>query len=409
MTNRRCIASLVGLALAWIALASACRQQRPAVRDAGQTARPAHSLATPDAQQHARAVSTPSHGRAPLLGFTPWPYAATQEAIAWTYRAINEAGDLVSHHLEEGVPWPEALAGEPFAPGYQRSLDERRAATGAGKVVFLSLSPINTARDGLALYRDAAINSPLPAAWATRELDSPEVKAAYLAYLRRMVELFHPAYLAVGVEVNLLLRNRPALWPRYLELHRHVYRELKRSHPALIILASLDVNPLLDGYSSDDHAAQRRALRELVPYVDQLGVSLHPALSLHGADLLPADLFDQVFALASKPIAITECSYPAQEWSITVRGARVTIKGAPGKQEAFVSRLLAAAEAHGAPFVVYFTIRDYDALWVTLGRSDASLPWRDTGLYDEAGIPRPALAPWIARLRAARASRGARR
>lgn len=332
------------------------------------------------------------------MGFTPWPHDATAEAVQWTYDAINAKGDLVSHHIEEGVPWPEAAADRPFADEFSRSLDERLKKTGPGKKVLLSLNPINPARNGLAFYRGSGINMPLPRPWDTCELNSPEVKSAYLKYLKRMIALFKPDWLTIGIEVNLLARNAPGLWPKYVELHRYIYGELKKSNPGLVLLASFESNALLDGYDTEsDPAAQKKALEDLLPSMDYLGISLHPFLStVYFADRIPDDMFDRVFALTKKPTAITESSYSAQPWTLMVNGTAIEFKGSSEKQVSFTSRLLDAAQQHKAPLVVMFTIRDYDALWNAIGRSDLALPWRDTGLYDEGGTPRPALATWEA-------------
>ena len=335
------------------------------------------------------------------MGFNPWPYDATTEAVDWTYKAINAKGDVISHHIEEGVPWPEAAAEKPFADDFATSLDMRLKKTEPGKKVFLSLNPINPGRNGLAPYRGSGINMALPSPWDKAELNSKEVKSAYLKYLKRMIALFKPDWLAIGIEVNLLARNSPALWPKYVELHRYIYGELKKSNPGLVLIASFDSNALLDGYSTmDDPAVQKKAFQDLLPFIDTLGISLHPFLStVYFADSIPEDMFDRIFTLTKKPVAITESSYSAQPWTLHVNGGAIEFKGSPEKQVAFTSRMLEAARKYKAPFVVMFTIRDYDALWNVIGKSDLALPWRDTGLYDEDGKPRPALETWEAWLK----------
>jgi hypothetical protein len=47
------------------------------------------------------------------MGVTPWPYDFTAAAQQYTYETIGAHTDLVAHHFDEGIPWPEALAGEP--------------------------------------------------------------------------------------------------------------------------------------------------------------------------------------------------------------------------------------------------------------------------------------------------------
>jgi hypothetical protein len=48
------------------------------------------------------------------LGFTPFPYAISNEAVEYTYERIAEDADLIVHHFDNGVPWTEALAGESY-------------------------------------------------------------------------------------------------------------------------------------------------------------------------------------------------------------------------------------------------------------------------------------------------------
>src|SRR5690242_15681753 len=77
--------------------------------------------------------------RAFNLGFTPWPYAATQEANDWTYAKTEENSDIVSHHLEEGVPWPEMLANQPFSGNLLAGLQDRKSKVKPWQKVLLSI------------------------------------------------------------------------------------------------------------------------------------------------------------------------------------------------------------------------------------------------------------------------------
>jgi len=115
-------------------------------------------------------------------------------------------------------------------------------------------------------------------------------------------------------------------------------------------------------------------------------------------DSFPDDYFDQLFAFTSKPVAITESSYPAQTWS-TLSGPPLTFTGTPEKQDRFLRLMLDACGRRGARFVIWFSVRDYDQLWAGVLASDpTALIWRDTGLYDESGVARPARSTWIGAL-----------
>ena len=48
------------------------------------------------------------------MGFTPFPYDITQQAVDDTYQNIINDSDLFSIHFDNGVPWNEALNDLPF-------------------------------------------------------------------------------------------------------------------------------------------------------------------------------------------------------------------------------------------------------------------------------------------------------
>lgn len=329
-----------------------------------------------------------------LLGFSPWLYDATVEAQDWTWTKLNAEGDVVSNHLEEGVPWQAMLEGQDFSGSYLAELQYRKSRLAPGKKCLVQINPLNTARTGLAPNRGATPNEPLAAPWNGYALNSAPVKTAFLNYARRMVEFMEPDYLLIGVEVNLLIRNNPGAWAAYIDLQAHVYAGLKAIHPDLPVAVSVFCVPFFPEFSGGDSLpAQLQGLEDLTPHVDFVAFSVHPFMSALLAESFPDDYFDRLFARTSKPVAISESSYPAQVWSSL--SPPLTWNGSPEKQDAFLEKMLEASRKWNARFVIWFAIRDYDALWNTvLGQSQEALVWRDTGLYDEAGADRPAIVRW---------------
>jgi hypothetical protein len=329
------------------------------------------------------------------MGFSPWLYDATLQAQDWTYAAIQSDGDMISHHMEEGVPWPEAYAGTAFSASFVGEINGRLARKVSGQKIVLQINPMDIGRTGLAGYRGNAVNEPLPAPWNGYSFNSPEVKDAFLSYARRMRDDFKPDYLQIGVEVNLLIRNNPGAWSQYVELHQHVYQGLKNDDPALPVGVSFFCVPFFPEYSTPDNLdAQKKGLADIEPSSDFIAFSVHPFMSGLLAETFPDDYLDRLYALTTKPIAVSESSYPAQVWS-TKGSPPLTFNGSQEKQAAFTTRLLEDSHEHGALFVIWFAIRDYDALWNgALGQSELALVWRDTGLYDEDGGERMALPVW---------------
>src|SRR5690349_19324836 len=60
------------------------------------------------------------------MGFSPWPWDATQAAVDWTWNVIFQNAEIISLHTEEGVPWNEALNNQPFPQSFQATLNDRK-------------------------------------------------------------------------------------------------------------------------------------------------------------------------------------------------------------------------------------------------------------------------------------------
>jgi len=330
-----------------------------------------------------------------LMGFSPWPYAATIEAVNWVYDKIASEGDIISHHIEQGVPWPEAYSGQPFPQSFMAEIQDRKNKLVPGQKVVLQISPLNIMRDGMALYRGEQESMPLPAPWDSYSLNSTEVKTAFLNYADRMVEYLNPDYLLIGIEVNLLIRNNKSLWEGYTELHRYVNTELKKKYPNLPVSVSVFCVPYFPEWSGEDTLAdQMSGLNDLLPSVDFLSYSIHPFMCALLAEQFPDNYLQRLFDLSTKPIAIAESSYPAQVWQ-TMSEPILTFNGSQEKQDNFLTFMLEESERYDTKFVVWFSIRDYDTLWVnSMNQSEIGLIWRDTGLFDELGNERLAMATW---------------
>lgn len=334
------------------------------------------------------------------LGFTPFPYDTTTAAVDDVYLKLRKDADLYAYHTTSGVPWVEAAQGLPWTQYGQALRDtwtRHAAERRPSHAIYLGLTPLNDGRSGLAEYWGAQENMALPAPWSGYALDAPQVQAAYLAFCREAIEHYKPDYLAIGIEVNLLLENTPTAWPAYLKLHEAVYAALKKENPNLPIFATVTAVDLLPGFTSANEQTHRAALAELMKHSDYLALSLYPFMSSYLANPLPKGYLDDLIALAGgKPVVIAESGYPAQKTELKSFG--LVFEGTESKQQAFVDQLLKKAEAAKMPFVVNFVLQDYDALWQKIGAGDADAVWRDTGLYDENGKARSALTTWRAAL-----------
>jgi len=136
------------------------------------------------------------------MGFTPFPFDATVEALVGTREFVKTHGDIIAFHIE-GVPWAECLEGQPFNPELVRDWEGQKQAIPEGGKVYLAISP------GRGTLKEGEKSLPIPAELRGKPYDDPLVKRAYLAYSRRMVEFFRPDYLAIGIEVDEIRQAGP--------------------------------------------------------------------------------------------------------------------------------------------------------------------------------------------------------
>lgn len=327
------------------------------------------------------------------MGFTPWPYEAEPAAVEDTYQKINQYGDIIAHHLGGGIPWGEALRGEPYSPALLAEIEGRISRT--EKPVYLAIESLNTGRNGLALYWGESENQPLEAPWSQRSWNHPDVIEAYIRFASDLIECFHPKYFNYGVEVSELIQNNPSGFQDFKVFAEAVYTRLKNRYPDLQLLVSVS----LHGPCSEQSEAFRRQISELVPFVDILGISVYGYAFFDHAergkpDHLPKNWFSQILSVSEgKPLAITETGWVAEPLEVPAFG--LSVQAGPEDQQAYVEQLMQVGRQFQLAFVIWFSIVDYDKLWMGPMNSDPlAAIWRDTGLFDEHLEPRPALATW---------------
>lgn len=326
----------------------------------------------------------PTGSRKFRMGFTGFVYDITPEAVAASRKFVRENGDILAHHLE-GVPWTEALNGRPFPKNLLQEWEGKKTATPPKGKVYLAISP---GRGDLKMADKAG---PLPKELKGKGYEDPLVMQAYLNYCRRAIEFFNPDYLAIGIEVNEIFNAGPGKWRAYVALHRHAYQELKKDHPNLPIFASWTLHNMFK-----HRGRMLEEFQGLMPYNDLVAVSYYPFFVEDHNRLAALDWMMEQFDAFKKPYAMVETNDAAER--LPLPKAKVVIEGTPEKQGAYYRKLLALAQKRNFAFVISFIHQDYDALWEKIKSFSPELfmAWRDCGLLDENGKPRPAFRIWKA-------------
>ena len=103
---------------------------------------------------------------------------------------------------------------------------------------------------------------------------------------------------------------------------------------------------------------------------------------------------EEHFDRFEKPYAMVETNDAADRTPIP--GTETVTVGTPEKQAAHYPELLSMAPRRKFAFVISFVHQDYDGLWEKIKASAPALiiAWRDCGLLDQDGKPRPAYGVW---------------
>lgn len=343
----------------------------------------------------------PPESRSFLLGMNPFPHDFSLEALDEAFEIAGNHADLLLYHLDSGVPWPEALAEEPYHAAVMENLEDLVSRRKPGQKLYLAITPNAPERNQIALYNGAEESMELPPEWRGKNFSDPDVVSAYLNHSRFMLDFLKPDYFAYGIEVTCDFTGpQDPLIDEFLVLAEEVYTTLKAENPDLPIFLTICTG----SFQTDDLETLMASAERVLPYSDYVGISTYPYWVVPGMKIreanptdLPDHWFAQWAALApDKPFAITETGYPAEDLLMPEYG--VKIKGNAAWQADYVAFMLESLDALDAEFIAWFIPRDYDQLYDFLteqyGEFQFYKTWRDTGFYDGAGSVRPALSVW---------------
>ncbi len=328
-----------------------------------------------------------------LMGFTPWPYDLTTQAVIDTYRFIHENGNMISHHLDNGVPWDAALNDDDLPQTIINDWSGRLERTDDEMKILLSMTPLNIMRDGLALgWTVEGDNRPLAPKWKNKKLSDPAVIKAYTNYVLRGVEFFKPDFLAIGIEANILVSLAPEKWDDYLSLNRQVYVAVKEKYPDLPIFSTVQYEHYrgIENVSKNNLAKQKPGVAALMKHSDMLVLSTYKYGFVHPNEIRD-DYFDELLEY-NKPMAIAETG--AMSKTTIVMG--LPLISSETNQKEFVRMILEQAAEHDFVFVIHWLTMDFDKMLPKFPKEYRSLAkaWVHSGLLDQNKKKKPAYRVW---------------
>jgi len=285
--------------------------------------------------------------------------------------------ELVAIHQEfYGVPWEAFSTGAWPPPGWAGQMAALAASARAmGKQVFLSVSPLDGNRSSLA-PRVRVVNASevvesgwAPQCWDARTApDGATWRQAYVHYVEWMVDTFQPAFLNVGIELNLWDIACPSAWDGMVDVVNAAYDAAKSRRASLPVFPSIQIDALYGlapgscppgvdaGTCYDTGYAHLAGLKR-----DRFAVSTYPYLGVvPSLDALPADWFTRAARRGSERPVIAEAGWLSTSLvAQTAGGACFTALTSDETLAAnYLDRLLSDAQRSGMDLVTWIADRD---------------------------------------------------
>lgn len=288
--------------------------------------------------------------------------------------------DVLEVHQEYyGTPWDAfAASAAPPAEWTAKMQAIADAAHATKKPIFLSITMLNGERDSLApqtKIQNGVVQS--TDHWAARcydfstATDAATMKAAYLAYVDAMMDIFQPAYLNMAVEVNLFFENCPTAAAGVVDVANAAYDEAKKKKGDVIAFPSIQIDHLYglsdacaggvgDAGVADACFAVNYAQIEPLKR-DRFAMSSYPPLgSFKKASDIPADWFSRAASKKSEVELIAETGWSSTGLVAELKNATclTVFTNTESDEEAYLDFVLQSAESQKIDVVNWWSDRD---------------------------------------------------
>ncbi|HEX6031653.1 MAG TPA: hypothetical protein VFY90_09470 [Tepidiformaceae bacterium] len=311
------------------------------------------------------------------LGFSTLPPERTNDAYINTFATAAQYADTIL--IQRVPPWEDFLPGATVSSQTNEltRLETALLHQYSDLHLFFAIDPT----DGV-LQRSRIANLPANVDPGAGFAD-PALREAFVAYTTYIAANYEPAYLALGVEINMLYERNPEQFQAFVSLYDEAYTAAKEASPNTRVFPTFQLEDL-EGTFGTIHPPHWEVLDFFKDHMDALGISTYPFLAdvRSTADIRP-DYYSQLRDHFEGDILISETGYA----SSPVEG-KVNV-GTEQDQQAFLERILTDAERNDFTAVIWLAA--LDPAFVAEG---ATSVFRDIGLRKSDGGNKLAWSSW---------------
>lgn len=215
-----------------------------------------------------------------------------------------------------------------------------------------------------------------------RPLDEAN-KQAYKDAAVAFAEKYHPQYLGLGIEVNILYEKSPSDFDSFVSLYDETYDAVKAVSPNTKIFTVFQLEKmkglnggLFGGTNNPDNSEWQ--LLERFPKSDLVAFTTYPNLIYASPGDIPDNYYSEIATHTQKPIAFTEIGWHSA-------ASPAGWESSEEEQAEFVTRF----------FELTAGLNKELAIWSFMYDPDTSEPFNSMGLRCSDGTARPAWDAWV--------------
>jgi hypothetical protein len=328
-----------------------------------------------------RAGATSGPERSFMMGISTLPRELNGKAYSETFDLAAANGEMVL--IQRTPPWADFVPGADISEqAAKTTASEKDAITSKHLRLLFAIDPTDgsTGRDRLA---------DLPTSMAGKDFSDPDVRSAFLTYAQYVAINYKPAYMALGVEMNLYSQKNKEDFENFKSLYFEAYDRVKESSPDTQVTVTFQYEDLQGKLPTEDkHFPAWQLVKTFDAKMDVAAISTYPSFVYARAGDIPDNYYSQLRGFTAKPIVIAEMGYAS------AAGVQGINSGSEEEQAAFLTRALAEAQGLSMPFVIWF------AGWDPAYAKDTPFSvFQHIGLIRTDGSEKPAWALWAAAAR----------
>jgi hypothetical protein len=311
------------------------------------------------------------------LGFSTLPPERTTDSYVNSVATAAQYADIVL--IQRAPPWEEFMPGGSISDQTRALTELERALLRQydGLDLFFGIDPT----DGV-VQRSRIANLP-GSVDPTVGFADEHLRAAFVGYATYVAANYRPAYMALGIEINMLYERAPDQFEAFVSLYGEAYDAVKQQSPETKVFPTFQLEDL-EGSFGTIHPPHWEVVDFFRGRMDALAISTYPFLAdIRSTADIRDDYYSQLRNRFPGEILIAETGYA----SAPVEG-KVNV-GTEEDQRAFLERILRDAEGNGFSAVVWLAA--LDPAFVSAG---ATSVFKDIGLRESDGTNKLAWGVW---------------